>query len=273
MIFKKIAITCMPLIGMLCFPLTTLCFDPPKTGDRDLKQSDLHSNNQEKSNQDEYLKPVENTEFKPDVNLQFIGSRIIATFAPQNLQGEPLELAQLASSLDYDHFNWVNYVEKDPYGITNHSGQVLSAPYNDPPPGGYQYEAADELPFYWDMVQCDLCYARHYYYNPRFTKPFELVFEDVPSDYRLQPGEVIEFVTHLVGVKHYNLQTSQAQWDVINSFKWKLTNSPFGQGQVSLIEQNVDLTQLSPFLLIEMQADGAIFPQTIVRSINQQKSK
>lgn len=35
---------------------------------------------------------------------------------------------QLASSLGYDHFNWINYVEKDPYGITNHRGKQLSTP-------------------------------------------------------------------------------------------------------------------------------------------------
>ncbi|GAB4534798.1 MAG: hypothetical protein Tsb0014_21270 [Pleurocapsa sp.] len=273
MILKKIAITVLPLITLLGLPLEAISIESKLESDLLKKQPDLYLDNQEKSNQDKYLKPVENTEFKPDVDLQFIGSRIIATFAPQNQQGEAIELAELASNLGYDHFNWVSYVEKDPYGITNQAGQILSTPYNDPPQGGYQYEAADSLPFYWDMTKCDRCNPYHQYQNPRFTKQFELVFEDAPSDYRLQPGETIEFVTHLVGVKNYDPQTNQAQWDVVNSFRWQLTNSPSGQGRVSLLEANLNLNNLSLFLLSEMQADGAIFPQTVVRGTSQQKFK
>ena len=270
MIFNKLAITGISLISMLCFPLEAVSIESKSNSDSVKSQPSLYLDTQEKYNQDKYLKPTNNTDFKANVDLQFIGSRIIAKFAPQNQQGQQLELAQLASQLGYDHFNWVSYVEQDPYGIANQAGQVMSTPYNDPPVGGYQYETADRLPFYWDMEQCDRCNPHHQYQNPRFTKKFELVFEDVPRDPRLQPGEAIEFVTYLVGVKNYDLQTSQAQWDVIHSFKWQLTNNNSGQGQVSLIETDLDLTQLSPFLLVEMEADGAILPQTFSRGDRQQ---
>ena len=190
-------------------------------------------------------------------------ARIVARFAPKNNLGEPIELEKLADLLGYDRFSWVSYVEKDPYGITNQQGQLLSTPYNDPPMGGYQYDAADELPFYWDMEECDRCSQRHHYQHPLITQKYQLVFEDIPSDPRLQPGDAIEFVTHLVGVKNYDAQNKTAEWDVLNTFKWQLTNPIPGRGRVSLTETNLELARLSPFLLIEMQADGALLPDAV----------
>ncbi len=193
-----------------------------------------------------------------NITHTFIGSRIITQFNPQNSQGENIKLNQLASSLGYDHFNWVNYVEKDPYGITDQAGQQLKIPYNDPPKGGYRYDSADRLPFYWDLVKCDRCKPRHHFQNPHNLSQFELVFEDSPADYRLQPGEAVEFTTHLVGVKQYDLQQQTAEWEILHTFRWKLTNPHPTLSQVSLIESDVALNKLSPLLLSKMQLDGAI---------------
>ncbi|MGL5943579.1 MAG: hypothetical protein ACRC2S_25085 [Waterburya sp.] len=197
------------------------------------------------------------------ITHQVIGSRIVTKFAPKNSQGQNIDLNQLASSLGYDHFNWVNYVEKDPYGITNHTGQQLSTPYNDPPKGGYNYDRADELPFYWDLVNCDRCKQRHHFQNQNNLRQFELVFEDSPVDYRLQPGEAVEFVTHLVGVKNYDVQQQTANWEILYSFRWQLTNLRPNYSQVTLVETDVSLTQLSPVLLSAMQLDGIVLPSSV----------
>ncbi|WP_019505640.1 hypothetical protein [Pleurocapsa sp. PCC 7319] len=220
------------------------------------------TNDNLKINQAKLSEVNQNFAFAQAITHRVLGSRIVTQFAPKNSQGENIDLNQLASSLGYDHFNWVSYVEKDPYGITNQAGQQLSTPYNDPPRGGYHYDPADDLPFYWDLVDCDRCKQRHHFQNPNNLGQFELVFVDAPADYRLQPGESIEFITNLVGVKNYDVQQPEATWDVLHTFRWKLTNIRPNHSQVSLISTNVDLTQFSPLLLSTMKDDGALLPSS-----------
>ena len=207
-----------------------------------------------------YQKPIgdlSNIAYDRDINHLFIGSKIITKFSPRNNKGEKIELHRLAAELGYDHFNWVNYVEKDPYGILDITGKQLNTPYNDPPRGGYHYDLADRLPFYWDVVNCDRCKQRHHFQNYNNLKEFELVFEDAPADYRLQPGEAVEFLTNLVGVKKINPHTQQAEWDILHTFRWKLTNPHPHYSQVFLVDGDVELKQLSPVLLNTMLLDGA----------------
>ena len=192
------------------------------------------------------------------ITLETKGSRIIAKFSPQKVLDKKIRLKTLASTMGYDHFNWVSYVEKDPHGIADKSGRILATPYNDPPRGGYHYDGADDFPFYWDVVQCDRCSFRHHYHSPKVTKEFELIFEDAPADYRLKQGESIEFVTHLVGVKSINSQTKTATWDVLKTFRWKLSNPTPEKGTVSLVDSNVEANNLPLSILMQMQADGAI---------------
>jgi hypothetical protein len=193
------------------------------------------------------------------IDLKLNGSQIIAKFIPKNYHNQKISLNELASSLGYDHFNWVSYVSQDPYGIADKNGKPLATPYNDPPQGGYYYDSADHLPFYWDVDKCDRCSSRYYYKNPKITNDFELVFKDIPSDYRLKPGESIEFVTHLVGVESLDFQAGNARWQPLYTFKWKLTNSPLGEGIVSLIKENVNLSDLPLSLQNQMLIDGATF--------------
>jgi hypothetical protein len=206
---------------------------------------------------------VTNFPFQEAIELEFTGPKVIAQFAPQNSLGEKIRLNELAAALGYEHFNWVSYVERDPHGIQDRSGKLVSTPYNDPPNGGYLYEAADELPFYWDMVECEGCRFRHNYHHAKVSSNFNLVFEDAPSDYRLKSGESIEFVTHLVGVKSLNLETNKAEWDVLYTFRWRLSNPVPGKGIVSLVDKNIQTASLSPLLLAQMQADGGLTPQAI----------
>ncbi|MFM2312982.1 MAG: hypothetical protein RLZZ04_2258 [Cyanobacteriota bacterium] len=192
-----------------------------------------------------------------NITHQLVGSQIITQFTPKNAQGESIELQQLASSLGYDHFNWASYVVEDPYGIFDQGGQRLDTPYNDPPKGGYLYDAADHFPFYWDLEQCHQCKSRHHWQNEQNLKPFELVFEDAPADYRLQPGETIEFVTNLVGVKYYDPQNQTAKWEILHTFRWQLSNPQPNISKVFLVETEVDLNGLPTSLLSRMQHDGA----------------
>ena len=212
------------------------------------------------NNLEKQVKSLEKDKFSfgKNVTYQLSGSRIVARFAPKNSSNQSFGIQKLAEDLGYDHFNWTNYVVEDPYGITNQMGQRLNTPYNDPPMGGYLYDPADRLPFYWDLEKCQQCKSRHHWQHQNNLKQFELVFEDFPADYRLQPGEKIEFVTNLVGVKEYDSKTQTAKWEILHTFRWQLTNPHPNSSKVSLVETDVALDQLSPMLLSTMQLDGAV---------------
>jgi hypothetical protein len=199
-------------------------------------------------------------------------SGIMVKFVPQDRQKQALKLDDLAADLGYRSFNWVNYVERDPYGIADYQGNSVSIPYNDPPSGGYQYDAADAHPFYWDIEKCENCRSRHYYHHPEVKQSS---FEDHPTDYRLKPGEKIEFVTHLVGIKISNADgdKGQSQWEVLTTFKWQLTNDISGSSQVSLVAVDLDLSELSPALLARISQDGGLISNfAIADSQNQNNS-
>lgn len=205
---------------------------------------------------------LETIDFNKHLSFSTIGSRIQVKFSPRDIQKQPLALASLAATLGYQSFNWVSYVEKDPYGMTDYRGELLSLPYNDPPLGGYQYDAADNYPFYWDIEQCENCHSRHNYRHPKVQQKYALYFEDSPSDYRLKEGETVEFVTHLVGVKDRNLKQNLSSWDVLSTFKWQLTNDAAGRGQISLIAVDIPTSELSLSVLALMQNDGGFIPQS-----------
>lgn len=202
------------------------------------------------------LKKERNFSYAKNITHEVIGSKIIAKFTPTNDLGQKTELDKLASELGYDHFNWVNYVEQDPYGITDRVGRVLSIPYNDPPQGGYEYDFADRFPFYWDIVNCDRCKPHYHRQHSNNLKQDELIFQDSPADYRLQPGEAVEFVTSLVGVKQYDVANRTAAWEVLYTFRWQLTNPYPSYGRASLIEADITLDKLSPVLVNVMKQDG-----------------
>ena len=191
-------------------------------------------------------------------------SRIQVKFSPRDGDKQPLSLAFLANTLGYQSFNWVSYVEKDPYGMADRQGNLLSVPYNDPPLGGYQYDAADNYPFYWDIEQCENCHSRHNYQHPQVKQKYALNFEDSPSDYRLKEDETVEFTTHLVGTIDTNSDRKQTSWDVLTTFKWQLTNDAAGRGQISLIAVDLKTSELSPSLLALMQNDGGLIPQLAI---------
>ncbi|MGD1917567.1 MAG: hypothetical protein ACFCAD_01030 [Pleurocapsa sp.] len=210
-----------------------------------------------KSNYQKPLQGKKNFTYKKAISHELHGGRIATKFSPKDNQGYKIKLDTLASELGYDHFNWVSYVEVDPYGIADRDGNIVSAPYNDPPLGGYQYDYADKLPFYWDVENCDRCRHRNHIQNRHNLQQFDVTFEDAPTDNRLQIGESIEFITSLVGVKSIDSASNRAEWDMIYTFRWKVTNISQNSSQVALGDSNGDPTELSPFLMAQMILDGA----------------
>ena len=213
--------------------------------------------NNSKSNDRKPLSTQQNFNYQKAIIHKLNGGRITTQFTPKNSNGDSIDLSILANELGYDHFNWVSYVETDPYGINDSLGNMMSTPYNDPPMGGYQYDRADRLPFYWDVVNCDRCKQRHHIQNSKNLQPFKLTFKDAPTDSRLQPGESIEFMTSLVGVKNISADEQSAEWDVLHAFRWKTTNTAVEGFQVSVVDADVDTAQLPSLLLSQMILDGA----------------
>lgn len=224
------------------------------------KKSNLELNSSNKLLEHQTTSQFQVNNFSDYLFFKTSGSRIIARFAPQNQKKEALDIDKLAKALGYKSFNWVNYVEKDPHGIANYQGHSLSIPYNAPPLGGYQYDAADAHPYYWDIENCQNCRSRHYYQHPEVQQRYSLTFEDHPSDHRLKPGEKIEFVTHLVGIKNDSSNQKPSEWDILSTFKWQLTNDAFGRGKVSLIAVDLPILDLSPALIAQIEKDGGTIP-------------
>jgi hypothetical protein len=66
--------------------------------------------------------------------------------------GDPPTLAAAAAACDETQFNWYQIVTSDNGKAKNAAGMFLTAPYVDPPPGGYSDQWADNLPWYYDMT-------------------------------------------------------------------------------------------------------------------------
>ena len=210
-----------------------------------------------KTNYQKFLTNERSFTYKKAISHKINKGKITSKFSPQDQKGYKIDLDTFASALGYDHFNWVSYVEADPYGIEDVNGNMMSVPYNDPPVGGYEYDLADRLPFYWDVENCTDCKKRHHIKHRKNLHQFELTFKDAPTDSRLQPGESIEFMTSLVGVKSIDQEHHKAEWDVLHTFRWKTTKTATNDFQISLIDSDVDAAELSPFIMAKMILDGA----------------
>lgn len=191
------------------------------------------------------------------LHFEVTSSRIVSRFVPLDQQQKPIAIKDLAAIMGYQNLHWINYVESDPYGIDDYQGMPVATPYSDPPPGGYQYDAADRYPFYWDLDKCPYCHDRHHYQHPLVREKYKMTFEDSPTDYRLRPGETVDFVTHLVGVPANKPQSNNLSWDVLTSFRWELTNTVQGRSQITLVETNILSENFSPELQSQMAQDGA----------------
>jgi len=83
-----------------------------------------------------------------DVNVSPDGKGVVGGFTSS--VGDPPSLAAAAAANGEDHFNWYQVVVRDNDPPKDAYGNQLTPPYVDPPPGGYQGQWADDLPWYWD---------------------------------------------------------------------------------------------------------------------------
>jgi hypothetical protein len=160
---------------------------------------------------------------------------ILGLFEPNR----DISINQVALALGYDHFNWVSIVYQAP-----HPYYGLTPPFIDPPPGGYPYLPADNLPFYWDEP------------GERITHSIgpTLDFGDEPKDPTLTGDQHISFITCVAGVR------ADGTWDALTSFSWSsnftgsvggiiewkslVPSTTAGTGGVFNIQQNIPIPSL-----------------------------
>lgn len=135
-----------------------------------------------------------------------------ATFTAGQPEGSPMTLAELARSLDADHFNWYQIAASDSNPYIDPCGHRMRAPYVDPPQGGYppskpggdDGEWSDKIPWYQDETEAPPGYegekylwwqnisedgrTTHFRDDPAFTEKFQTRFRTwlvaVRSDHR-----------------------------------------------------------------------------------------
>jgi hypothetical protein len=149
------------------------------------------------------------------VNAQGAGKGISGGFT--STTGKPPTLAAAAAACDETQFNWYQIVTADNGKAKNAAGAFLTAPYVDPPSGGYSDQWADNLPWYYDMtnppedamnVDPDLFLSAN-------TTADTLSFSDNP----MSSGN-ITFMTWLVSL---NANGSLQSFDV--GFTWQYSTS------------------------------------------------
>lgn len=144
--------------------------------------------------------------------------------------GTPVSLAAAAATCKEDHFNWYQVVTADNGKAADASGNKLTAPYVDPPPGGYDYLWADNLPWYWNETAAPKG-AKNvmpgYQLSDNTTKT-ALSFSDNPSS----SGD-ISFSTWLVSV---NADGSFQGFD--GGFTWVYTSKTATVGNIQTLTGN-----------------------------------
>jgi hypothetical protein len=77
------------------------------------------------------------------------GTGITGSFT-STVGGPPPTLGAAAAACGEHHFNWFQVVTADNMPPNDANGNPLMPPYIDPPPGGYSFQWADNVPWYWD---------------------------------------------------------------------------------------------------------------------------
>ena len=161
------------------------------------------------------------------VNAQGVDMGISGGFT--STTGNPPTLAAAAAACNETQFNWYQIVTADNGKAQNAAGQFLTAPYVDPPPNGYNYLWADNLPWYWNMTNPPNDAEN---VDPAFglgnqTTADTLNFEDNPSS-----SGNISFTTWLVSL---NADGSLQGFDA--GFTWEYNTTT---GQVQDIEEYLE---------------------------------
>lgn len=169
-----------------------------------------------------------------DAGVSPNGRGVNAGFTPSG----SLTLDQVEALCGEDHLNWFQVVTFDNHPPRDANGNRLSAPYCDPPPGGYSNQWADRLPWYWDegadppagTPGFDDGYNidDHTGTNPNNHKEY-VQFEDFPAG---QAGTVLWFRTSLASL---NADGTIHSWH--GGFSWDWTNSGGAPKASNIIQQ------------------------------------
>jgi hypothetical protein len=130
-------------------------------------------------------------------NVSADGAGVVADFT-SSVGGPPPTLAAAAAQMGEHHFNWGQVVLEDSDPPNDANGNPLVPPYLDPPPGGYENQWADNLPWYWDETDPPdpkpATWEDGYGLSDN-TEPNKLSFEDYPWG---APGLHLKFGTFLI---------------------------------------------------------------------------
>ncbi|MFQ3667210.1 MAG: PEPxxWA-CTERM sorting domain-containing protein [Sphingomonadaceae bacterium] len=101
-------------------------------------------------------------------------------------------------------FNWHQRIVKDTLPPKDKDGNPPAPPYDDPPPGGYSDQWADDLPWYWDHYGPPEDNERPWddtYLLSNQTTLTQLLFKDFPGGL---PGTLVVFHLRLVSLNEDN---------------------------------------------------------------------
>ena len=176
------------------------------------------------------------------------GNVIVGCFKPDATR----TIAEVASLMGYDHFNWVSIIDHDPIVNFDIHGKLLSPPWFDPPRGGYEectfiifntciapifQVYADDLDYYWDEPTSFSGFPdyllNHGYQNVRNSW---ISFDDLPYNRYLPDGEHVDFKTMLVGVRDgIGVPTNPPppRWDPVEMLEWSSNATSETSGHIA----------------------------------------
>jgi hypothetical protein len=127
-------------------------------------------------------------------------TQIVATFTPNF----GVSLSDAAAIGGFSGFDWMQTVVTDPYPPTPADPALgeLTAPYPDPPEGGYtdQPGTAGRYPYYWYASTEDVSSANVDGEPTPIETSSTLLFTDIPAEPQLTSNQYLEFDTTLVGI-------------------------------------------------------------------------
>lgn len=199
---------------------------------------------------------------------------IFAFFTPNTFTPDPNSLGQVAQDFNFDHFDWISLVTHVPSSIASslkdHFGNSVAAP---PPPlldpllGGWNYRAADFLPYYWDEQSgFDPRYFIDQHRNATTTE-----FQDQPWISVLKavlPSDNYQFVTFLVGVEAPVGSASNVppRFRHLASFSWSSNSTCITSAASTCIAGGIGDIRLSNLDPSITPGPGAIFNITLVKT-------
>ncbi|MHC4718414.1 MAG: PEP-CTERM sorting domain-containing protein [Planctomycetota bacterium] len=166
-------------------------------------------------------------------NVSPDGKGVIADFT-SSVGGPPPTLDAAAQQMGEHHFNWGQVVLEDSDPPNDADGNPLVPPYLDPPPGGYENQWADNLPWYWDETEPPD--PKPATWEPGYglsdnTESDKLNFEDYPWG---APGLHLKFGTFLI-----SCNADGSLHSIHEGFTWTWDRPESGGGLDGSLNRNI----------------------------------